>query len=307
MRLQSDHKISSARRNTRAEKANEPSNEILFMCPELDVGVYPKNVWKEKIIAYIANKRALDRVRACVVAIKTFNSENEIVYSLRILRIYVSNLIEHSCEQKFRKIRLGNPYMEKLRDVVGGFDFLHSIGFEERRSEKDELYLVFVDKGKLKLPEVLEELDSVKGFTLSLFRNVIFIKPSTDPVPEEPDDFYDWTIEDMGREYQYRKNKSEIDQQLRTKKMREEAVNVNSDYAIIRVKFPDGLIIQATFSTKETLADLKMLLKKNMELSQSFYFVLPPSKKFTEVQEYTTFLELNLFPSVMLLVRWRLG
>ncbi|XP_066902847.1 UBX domain-containing protein 6 isoform X2 [Halyomorpha halys] len=309
MELRSDNRIPSARKSPSIELPKKSKSEILFICPELDSGVHPKHVWKEKVIRYIANKRALDRVRACIVAIKTFNSESEICYSLRVLRTYVSNLIEHPNEPKYTKIRSGNACIQKLNNIVGAVEFLQAIGFKQVGGEnkpKEESFLVHVPNDKMKLSQVLQELDSVRGFTLSLFRNVVFIEPNTDPVAEEPDDFYEWTIEDMEREYRYRTNRSESNQRLRTKKMREVYIKSDSDYTIIRVRFPDAIVIQATFSTKETLADLKNILRKNMEISGKFMFVLPPSKWFTEIEENKTFLELDLFPSITLLVRLQL-
>nr|XP_014290539.1 uncharacterized protein LOC106689861 [Halyomorpha halys] len=87
--------------------------------------------------------------------------------------------------------------------------------------------------------------------------------------------------------------------------MREEGkTKRKSDYTFIKVRLPDGVTIQATFGTGEKLADLRAFLDEKIQFAQKFFFVLLPSKNFEESEEEKTFLELDLFPSVTLMLKW---
>lgn len=62
-------------------------------------------------------------------------------------------------------------------------------------------------------------------------------------------------------------------------------------------------IFQATFGTNEKLADLRAFIIERMQFTFKFVFVLLPTKIFEECEESKTFLELDLYPSVTLMIK----
>lgn len=289
---------------------NQVNSRILFTSPELGDGVHPMNTWMEKAKDYIETKKLTDKIEASIIAIKTMNPENEVQFAVKILQKYLSNLINHPDDEKYKVIRLGNPNIQKLMGIEGAVDFLLAVGFEyksvsfeEENSHKEETYLVHVAHEDLDLPKILEFLESVKGITFSLYRNARIIMPGPGGIEEEPDVFYEWTIHDMKKETKFRKNESEKNQQLRTRKMRGEKTKPKSDFTCIRVRLPDGSILQATFATNETLSDLRAFIIERMQFTFKFFFVLLPLNNYEESEESKTFLELDLYPSVTLMIK----
>ncbi|CAH1392994.1 unnamed protein product [Nezara viridula] len=287
------------------------SNRIFFTCPELDDGVYPMKVWMEKARSYIQDKKTTDRVEAAILAIKTLNPENEVQFAMKVLQKYVANLINHPDEEKYKVIRLGNPNIQKLMSINGAVDFLLAIGFDyknvsfdDENEHKEETYFVHITREDLDLNSVLGSLESVKGLSFVLDRNVKIFVPGAGGLDEEPDEFYEWTVYDMKKESKYRKNESERNKELRTRKMRgEPKIKPQAEYTFIRVRLPEGTILQATFATSEKLVDLREFLISKIPLDYNFVFVLLPAKNFEESEEYKSFLELDLYPSVTLMIK----
>ncbi|XP_015063273.1 plant UBX domain-containing protein 1 isoform X2 [Solanum pennellii] len=98
-------------------------------------------------------------------------------------------------------------------------------------------------------------------------------------VSEEPEDFYEFTPEDY---YRLLGTKKE-EKHLKTKKIREaeEAVRrARITKAVIRVRFPDNYILEATFHPSETIKSLLDLLVKVIAHPElPFYIYTTPPKK----------------------------
>ena len=76
---------------------------------------------------------------------------------------------------------------------------------------------------------------------------------------ELPSDFFWLTAEELKREQQLKTEAAERNLMLRTKAMRErdeQAQQRKYRFALIRIKFPDGPILQGTFKVNETMQDI---------------------------------------------------
>ncbi|XP_078440366.1 plant UBX domain-containing protein 1 isoform X2 [Wolffia australiana] len=110
-------------------------------------------------------------------------------------------------------------------------------------------------------------------------------------VDEEPDDdFYEFTAEDYFRTMSARTK----DQSLKTRKIREAesaARRARITKAVIRVKFPDKYVLEATFHPSETIQSLiDLLLKAVAQPQLPFYLYTTPPKmriKDTSMDLYT--------------------
>lgn len=97
------------------------------------------------------------------------------------------------------------------------------------------------------LPSLLEALKNAEQINLELDRNIKVLLPSQAKSVILPDDFYRISPEELKREQQLRTEAIENSQILKTKAMREREEQRTMRmyrYALIRVKFPNGLYIQ---------------------------------------------------------------
>lgn len=82
----------------------------------------------------------------------------------------------------------------------------------------------------------------------------------------------------------------------------------NHTRANIRVKFPDGYLLQGTFGAKEKVKDLYEYVQKNLfysDGSKNFYLYETPPKKVLGPDSLTkTLYESKLVPSCMLYFGW---
>ncbi|KEH25430.1 hypothetical protein MtrunA17_Chr6g0458911 [Medicago truncatula] len=96
---------------------------------------------------------------------------------------------------------------------------------------------------------------------------------------EETDDYYEFTAEDY---YKLLATKKE-DKFLKTKKLREAEVAARRSRitkAVIRVRFPDNHILEATFHPSDTIKSLIDLIDKEIaQPDKPFYLYTTPPKK----------------------------
>lgn len=140
-------------------------------------------------------------------------------------------------------------FTEKVKHVEGALDFLLAAGFREIKLDGED-YLIWsaenIEEGH-NLPELLEALKNCECISLELDRNIQVLLPSQAKRVELPSDFYHITPEELKREQQLQREALENAQVLKTKAMREReeqrALRIYR-YALIRIKFPNGIYIQ---------------------------------------------------------------
>ncbi|XP_008803481.1 plant UBX domain-containing protein 2 isoform X2 [Phoenix dactylifera] len=190
---------------------------------------------------------------------------------LKLLR----NVVREPENEKFRRIRMGNPKIkEAVGEVKGGVELLECLGFElgEEGGEvwatmhvpsEEQLAVVrdavsFLESWKSEdsnptsaetLGTVVESSDRQKKIDRQV--RVFF------PVPENvaaridlPDSFYNLSSQELKREAELRKKKISESQLLIPKSYREkQAVTARKKYkrTVIRIQFPDGVVLQGVF------------------------------------------------------------
>lgn len=96
---------------------------------------------------------------------------------------------------------------------------------------------------------------------------------------------------------------------LRTKEMREREAKGRLNkykFSLIRIKFPDNLILQGTFSVHETFQNVVNFVTENLINNERPYSLRKlPSTTFHEDSFGKTLLELDLFPSTTLMFFWK--
>lgn len=118
------------------------------------------------------------------------------------------------------------------------------------------------------------------GREIRVFETTTTSQTSNEPTnSDEPDEFFEFTAEDY---YRILATKKE-DKILKTRKIREAeeaARRSRITKAVIRVRFPDNLTLEATFHPSETMQSLIDLLKKVVaQPDVPFYIYTPPPKK----------------------------
>ncbi|XP_047319009.1 plant UBX domain-containing protein 1-like [Impatiens glandulifera] len=103
---------------------------------------------------------------------------------------------------------------------------------------------------------------------------------------DDADDIYDFTAEDYFRMMSSKKE----DKHLKTKKIRdaeEAARRSRITKAVIRVKFPNDIILESTFHPSEPIQSLIDLMKKAIaQPNLPFYlYTTPPKKKITDMSQ----------------------
>lgn len=96
--------------------------------------------------------------------------------------------------------------------------------------------------------------------------------------------------------------------QLRTKAMREkdEIREIRKyKFCLIRIRFPDGLYLQGTFSVYEKFSEVLDFVTDNLE-HEGLPFVLsaPTGHKMEDADKESTLLDLRLVPATILLFHW---
>ncbi|KAH9645440.1 hypothetical protein HF086_006466 [Spodoptera exigua] len=144
---------------------------------------------------------------------------------------------------------------------------------------------------------------------LELDRNLQVLLPSQAANKVQlPPSFYALSPEEIKREQQLRQEAIERSQMLRTKAMREkDEIREMRKYkfAIIRIRFPDGILLQGTFSVYERYNDIHEFVRENLEHDLPFVLSMPTGHKVTlEEDANKTLIDLRLVPATILTFAW---
>lgn len=280
--------------------------------------ILPRHEWKGKIKEFLYEQLEEERGLTACLIILNCNTKDKANACIETLKKYVENIIQHPDEEKYRKIRMSNRvFCEKVRPVEGALDFLLGAGFIEQPID-DEQYLIYSDDiapdGIAALNDLLEALNHSEVIPLELDRNIQVLLPSQARRTELPPDFFRISPEEIRREQQlrqaifeyhstfmqyfsitnicllslatHRTEALESASMLKTKAMRErEELRTIQKYkfALIRVRFPDGVYLQGTFSVYEKLAQVYDFVQSCLKNdSIAFKLLSPIGSKFEE-------------------------
>lgn len=120
---------------------------------------------------------------------------------------------------------------------------------------------------------------------------------------ELPPDFFWLTPEEIKREQQMRTEQVEKNMMLRTKAMREreeQAQQRKYRFTLIRIKFPDGPVLQGTFKVNETLQDVRLFVADSLQDPSVEFNLVSPTLLANQAEQNGTLLQLQLCPSAIL-------
>ncbi|GAB1597388.1 UBX domain-containing protein 6-like [Argonauta hians] len=310
-------KASSPTSSPNSTKRTEPEKDaseicpfLLFQCPDIGPAVLPKEEMKEYIREFLYSSLEGEPERASTLMIQTLNKNKEAVQvCVDILTKYIDNLINNPTEEKFRKIRLNNrAFQEKVYPIEGSEEFLLACGFERKSlnidEQPEEMFLIIPEEKAMNtdfLKCIKEYLLSAEPIKPLLDRAMQVYSPQYGmPNFVVTDDFYNLTTAEIKREQQLRSEQVEKTEFLRTKAMRERDEKRGQRryrYTMIRIRFPDNIVLQGTFWAHEKLSDLNKFVKENLEFDGlPFTLVNPTGHK---LEEDLTLIELGLAPTAL--------
>ncbi|CAI9716142.1 domain-containing 6-like [Octopus vulgaris] len=293
-----------------SEKSNTESCPfLLFTCPDIGPAVLPKQEINEYIREFLYNSLEAQPEMTSTLMIQTLNKNKEAVkVCVDILTKYIDNLINNPGEEKFRKFRLNNrAFQEKVNPMEGSEEFLLTCGFERKSLKLDdqpeEMYFIIPEEKAQNvdyLKHMKDCLLSAEPIRPQLDRALRVYTPQHMPNFVIPDDFYNLTPAELKREQQLRSENTERIEILRTKAMRERDEKRELRryrYTMIRIRFPDSVVLQGTFWAQEKLSDLRKFVQDNLRLDWIPFNLVNPTGH--RIEEDLTLIELGLAPTAV--------
>ncbi|XP_071859955.1 GDI interacting protein 3 [Bombus fervidus] len=290
---------------------------VYYRCPYLSDEILSQDEWKVKIKEFLYEQLKEDMGLISCLIIQNCNSKkNRIDACVETLGKYLENIINNPEEEKYQKIRMQNRiFQDKVAPIEGALEFLNAAGFHQKKlmnnDKEDDFLICNADNCDIEnITMLLEALKTAQPIPLELDRNLQVLLPmQANKRTELPSSFFNLTAEDIEKEQQLRTEAVERDQMLRTKAMRErdEKQRLRKyKFSLIRIKFPDNLILQGTFSIHESFQNVVNFVSENLiNNERPFSLKKLPQTIFSEDSFDKTLLELELFPAVILMFFWK--
>ncbi|GLJ46755.1 hypothetical protein SUGI_0986020 [Cryptomeria japonica] len=226
-------------------------------------------------------------------------SDKTLEVVLKLLR----NIVSDPSNDKFRRIRMTNPKIqETVGSAVGGVELLECVGFKFQAEGEDmwcimelpstdEISIVTDAIGLLEphLPSPVttsmlatsQNGDQVKPGKIDRQVRVFFAAPESMAAKIElPDSFFQLTATELKREADSRKKKIEDSQLLIPKSFREKQIKTarkRYKATVIRIQFPDGVILQGVFHSSEPANVLYQFARSALKDSSLDFELLGPA------------------------------
>eukprot|EP00210_Caulerpa_lentillifera_P008027 g7664.t1 len=254
----------------------------------------------------------------------SLDDETQLQKSIDVLRKVLRNLIANPLEAKFRKLNLTNSKVQELVvQIPGAMDFLMTCGFAlegEQLIFKSDQTLQFPKEGltllNTQFPESrvekiemnpLESANGVRGEIVPRERKtqVLLLKPTSDSFL--PDWFFKRTTADIKAEYFSTQRKRELDQTLMTREQREriKGPKQSFNFATIRVRLPEGILLQGEFDAHEKVLAVHVWVTDQLrDPTRPFELVLPSREK---LKLQGTIKSCSLMPTTLMSFYWSDG
>ena len=289
-------------------------SSILFACP-LCPACLPENEIRNHIEECLYKDIPSEPAMVAATMIHTLNDTQKVRCCIEVLNKYLDNIIKNPSEEKYRKIRINNKVFAKVKDLKGVKELLTlAIGFIQAKlplneEEKEDFFLL--SEG---LAMETERLEIIKGYINEaepllpiLDRNVRVYKPGPFVASLElPSDFYTVSNQEVKREQQERAKSIEKNKELSTKAMKEKESQSQKRFyrfTLIRIRFPDGHLLEGTFFSKDEFKEVTSFVKESLEIDWlPFELSDGTGKKFNASE--TTLEALGIAPAAILNFQW---
>nr|CAB3267481.1 UBX domain-containing protein 6-like [Phallusia mammillata] len=280
---------------------------ISYHCP-FTMTIVEKSNFRDHIREVLIQQLSNNGIEASVLMIKMLNKNpDKIEAATATINKYLSNVMAHPDEEKYRKIRKNNRvFSEKVSSVEGCEEFLEACGFKRSLDgTDDEIYFVLNEVNVEVLKSNLEQLDKIEPPTIRIHRDAKVLQFSSQSTFEDvPENFFSLTSEEIKAEQQHRSQELELSKQLRTQAMRNEnKTKTNFKYSCMRVKFPNGTILQGTFEADETISNLTEFVRENINVDWAVFTLRSATGKIVD-DETQSLRQANLVPSAILNLAW---
>ncbi|XP_044899960.1 UBX domain-containing protein 6 isoform X2 [Felis catus] len=324
--LQAEATVSGSPEAPGTNKVPEPREEgsthlavpaVCFTCP-LTGATLRKDQRDAHIREAILSHFSTDPVAASIMKIHTFNRDRDRVkLGVDTIAKYLDNICLHPEEEKYRKIKLQNRvFQERINCLEGTHEFFEAVGFQKAllpvpdQEGPEEFYVL--SEAALAQPQSLrkhkEQLLVAEPVRATLARQRRVFQPS--PLASQfdlPGDFFNLTAEEVKREQRLRSEAVERLSVLRTKAMREreeQRERRRYTYTLLRVRFPDGCLLQGTFYARERVAALYAFVREALQSDWLPFELLASGGQRLSEEESPAFDECGLVPSALLTFSW---
>ena len=283
---------------------------VFYSCPMIGSESLPRKEMEETINVFLLSQLAEEPVMTSALMIQTLNKDHDKVkICIETLCKYLDNIIIHPGEEKYVKIRINNKaFQERIVCMQGADEYLQSVGFEQKYligpNEVEELfYILPLEKAEKEyvtsMKDILLMAEPIKP---ELDRNVQVYYPSAKANQMGlPQSFYNYTSEELKKEQEMRSQAVEKLGMLRTKEMRERdrlKELRRYRYTLIRVRMPNGNLLQGTFRANERVSALYEFVRCNLDMDWiPFLLATQTGHKLTE--EDISLAESDLVPAVV--------
>ncbi|KAM9245039.1 UBX domain-containing protein 6 isoform 2-T2 [Dugong dugon] len=269
---------------------------------------------KEAILLHFST----DPVAASIMKIHTFNRDRDRVkLGVDTIAKYLDNIHLHPEEEKYQKIKLQNKvFQERIHCLEGTHEFFEAVGFQKvllpvPDQEDPEEFYVLGEEARAQpqnLERHKEQLLGAEPVRARLDRQRRVFRPS--PLATQfdlPGDFFTLTAEEIRREQRLRADAVERLSVLRTKAMREKEEQREMrkyTYTLLRVRLPDGCLLQGTFYARERLSALYGFIREALHNDWLPFELLASGGQRLSEDENPAFNECGLVPSALLTFSW---
>lgn len=255
------------------------AGKVLFRCPLISPDLrLPKEEMEKAIEAFLVSQLTEEPAMTAALMIYTLNNNQLVKACIETIEKYLDNIAAHPDEEKYRRIRVGNKMLqERVLALRGSEEFLQAAGFSRSKVEgadgSSDEFLVFdasagSEEVSRRISELKEIMNSAERIRPELDRDARVFHPSPNAARiAVPDEFYRVTPEEIKREQQLKADAVEQFGMLRTRQMRErDRIRElrRYRYCLIRVRFPDGIVLQGTFLATDKLAAVVEFITENL-------------------------------------------
>lgn len=288
---------------------------VRFRCPDIGPQVLSKSEMENAIHRFLLDSYEDEPEMTSAIMIHTLNKNKEKVkVCIETLVKYLDNIINNPTEEKFWKIRQNNKvFQEKVAGMKGTEEFLLAAGFSLKTlpfEDGEANFYVFdseLAKDVERLLNMKEVLLHAAPLRPELDRNLQVFYPSNSATKFEiPEDFYNITVAEAKKEQQRREEAAEKLGMLRTKAMREKDEQRELRryrYTLIRIRFPDGVLLQGVFKCSETISHVYQFVRENL-VNDFIPFCLSTGTGQKLQEDDRTLAELLLAPAAVLNFAW---
>lgn len=249
---------------------------VFFRCDLVSDELASREDMKLKIKDFLYGQLEGEKGLTAVLIIHTCNSPREKVeLCVETLSKYIDNIVNNPAELKFRKIRRSNKaFKERVASLEGTHEFLDGCGFQVRQMEgpdgQIEDFWVFPEENTdfESLSAMRDTLKGAEPVTAELDRGLLVIPPQQKMCRDLPQDFFSISKEELKVEQGNKRDLLERESLLRTKAMREKEeakARRKYKYCLIRVRFPDGWVLQGTFNVHESVSAISEYISSCLE------------------------------------------